>query len=117
LARREKHGHREAAERDDDTRVDSRDLALKVIAASGQFFRQRVAVSGGRHFTTLVMNTSPRVRPALASNSLRNYRLNPQMAVLFVFIKSGPSPINMICASAGPSPGTDSLRLECRSHC
>ena len=70
---------------------------------------------GGRHLTTLQMNTSFLANPALASRSSSSFPAAPTNGRPCSFsFTPGPSPMNMIFASAGPSPGTEFFREWCK---
>ena len=71
-------------------------------------------LSGGRHLTTLVMNTSSRVQPMWPSSRssrppARPTNGRPSRSSL----KPGPSPTNMTSVSGSPSPGTAFVRVSC----
>ncbi len=68
--------------------------------------------SGGRHFTTLQMKTPFLSNPAFARRSLNSLPAAPTKGLPCSFsLNPGPSPMNIISALGGPSPGTDRLRV------
>ena len=74
-------------------------------------------LSGGRHFTTLVMNTSSRCQPIepsswTSSPPARPTNGRPSRSSL----KPGPSPTNTTSVSGSPSPGTAFVRPSCSRH-
>ena len=72
-------------------------------------------LSGGRHFTTLVMNTSSRVSGIAASSSSSNLPERPTNGrPCLSSLNPGPSPMIRISALDDPLPGTPLVLVEWR---
>ena len=83
------------------------------------FFSKGVGslLSGGLHFTELVMNTCSRLKPIDCNESCRSCpdlptNGNPSSSSL----APGASPMNRMSALAGPIPGTAFVLVLCKSH-
>ena len=72
-------------------------------------------LSGGRHLTTFVMNTSSRRQPIEASSLTSRSPARPMNGrPSRSSLKPGPSPTKTTSVSGSPSPGTAFVRVWCR---